>query len=406
MTVMLTKFRILGVLTALAPAVLTLGACASDPAGAGELEEACNQIFAGQYASPEVEVVIVDDRTASVVAHGLPTVVADAIVDASRRGGTITIVGVEGEGRAPRLVANELALSEEGPRDRPSVEDVARAMPYCVESLLEDTAPEGEGSDLHEALATAVDAAPADMPIFVVSDMLSTAGRWDVTGGALLEMAPDEASAATAAVAGLDFGGRRVHLIGVGASTTPLLSHSREWLDGYVTGLCTAWNADCGDVVVAPAEPGSVAVGLPADPAVPWPSVVVESMPAGCVYTAPSALLFGADSADLLPHAAETLAAPIARMLADPSITADVVGHTATDPRHPGAGQALSEARAAAVVALFVDAGVDPLRLSATGVGDTQPLAEDVDPATGEQIPEIAAAERRVTVTLKGDESC
>ena len=41
-------------------------------------------------------------------------------------------------------------------------------------------------------------------------------------------------------------------------------------------------------------------------------------------------------------------------------------------------------------------------RLTVTGVGDTQPKVEDLDPTTGQQIAHLAAQERRVDVIIKG----
>ena len=100
--------------------------------------------------------------------------------------------------------------------------------------------------------------------------------------------------------------------------------------------------------------------------------------------------------------ASELLAKPIALMQAHPSATAKIVGHTASVSRTPGTGKALSLRRAVAVKGLLVNAGIDKNRISVKGVGDTDPLGEDIDPQTGKQIEVKAVRERRVTVAVKG----
>jgi outer membrane protein OmpA-like peptidoglycan-associated protein/uncharacterized protein YidB (DUF937 family) len=94
-----------------------------------------------------------------------------------------------------------------------------------------------------------------------------------------------------------------------------------------------------------------------------------------------------AESADIL----EKAAAAIKKL---PGLTLQIAGHT--DNRGPAAdNQKLSEARAAAVLARLASLGVDRASLSASGLGDTQPVADN---ATKEG----RAKNRRIEFSVKG----
>lgn len=94
-------------------------------------------------------------------------------------------------------------------------------------------------------------------------------------------------------------------------------------------------------------------------------------------------------------------------MTKHPGSRAELKGHAASTP---GATKQrldrLSRARAQRVAAVFAAAGINPASLSVKGVGDREPLGEDIDPSTGKQIPAAAARERRVDVTIKEAGTC
>jgi chemotaxis protein MotB len=97
----------------------------------------------------------------------------------------------------------------------------------------------------------------------------------------------------------------------------------------------------------------------------------------------------------------QTAAAKALRAVAEVAATADfpvvVEGHTdptpISTPQFPSNWE-LSGARASSVVRLFVDAGVAPQRLTATGYGEQRPVADN-------DSPEGRARNRRVTILIE-----
>ena len=112
---------------------------------------------------------------------------------------------------------------------------------------------------------------------------------------------------------------------------------------------------------------------------------------------------FAGDSADLRDDVGQLLGEPLRQLQQDPQARLVVVGHTASSARYDAAGlRTLSLRRADAVARWFHEQGVDQTRITTRGVGDTEPLAEDIDPTSGQQIESVAARERRVTLTVAG----
>ena len=104
-------------------------------------------------------------------------------------------------------------------------------------------------------------------------------------------------------------------------------------------------------------------------------------------------LLFDFDKATLKPDAERLLAAGVQRMQNDPSLRADIVGHTdnvGTEEYNMG----LSKRRAEAVRNHMIAKGIAANRLSVSWKGESQPIA----PNTTE---EGRAQNRRVEVTLR-----
>lgn len=126
-----------------------------------------------------------------------------------------------------------------------------------------------------------------------------------------------------------------------------------------------------------------------------------SSTPEGTVITVPEVVLFDFDRAELKPEARATLAdvAEVLAFYADAPVS--VRGHT--DSKGPDDyNQDLSERRAAAVVASLVDEhGVDPARLRAEGLGESQPVAPN-ERSDGSDDPEGRQQNRRVEILLEG----
>ncbi len=106
-------------------------------------------------------------------------------------------------------------------------------------------------------------------------------------------------------------------------------------------------------------------------------------------------ILFGSASADPSPRA-QAIFDEIAQILKDYPNPVQVEGHTDNLPirsaRYPSNWE-LSTARASAIVKWLAERGVDPVRLSAVGFGEFQPLADN-------GTPEGRAQNRRVTLMI------
>lgn len=125
-----------------------------------------------------------------------------------------------------------------------------------------------------------------------------------------------------------------------------------------------------------------------------------QATDAGALVTLPDTVLFDFDEDVLRPQAAEVLDDLVTVLEDSDPAAVTIAGHT------DGIGdddynQQLSERRAAAVEAYFLDAGIDPDRLSAAGFGETQPIAQETD-ADGQDDPDARARNRRVEITIEG----
>jgi outer membrane protein OmpA-like peptidoglycan-associated protein len=358
-----------------------------------------------QPAPPDAEqLLVVKDATASVADMPLPAKLTADIVEVSKRGGVITVIAVDGLGVQPRIVAKRAALSTPGPRDRPSVTELAAAMPRCVtEVLLDPVRPTKPGTDLYQAMSLSRDLMIGTTRLWTLTDLFANAGQLNLGRGELLRMEPDKAASILGRAAPLNLDGVVWQLSGVANTTARLSPTSRSWMIDFAQSLCTAWRATgCASIQLDPVNPDrSLAESLPKDATLHFPEVEEVTSGDGCTFTLPSAVAFDSES-DELRDGRELLAKPITLMQAQPLATAKIVGHTASVSRTAGTGKRLSRRRAVAVKSVLVEAGIDPKRISVKGVGDTQPLGEDIDLKTGKQIEEKAAKERRVTVSIKG----
>lgn len=108
-----------------------------------------------------------------------------------------------------------------------------------------------------------------------------------------------------------------------------------------------------------------------------------------------ASVLFAPGDARLDPGAVRALRA-VAEIMAATEFPVTVEGHTDTTPIATGqfpSNWELSVVRASSVVRLFVDAGVQPGNLTATGYGEQRPVADNTTP-------EGRARNRRVSVLI------
>jgi chemotaxis protein MotB len=109
-----------------------------------------------------------------------------------------------------------------------------------------------------------------------------------------------------------------------------------------------------------------------------------------------ASVLFAPGDARLDPGAVQALIA-VAQILAPTDFPIIVEGHTdnvpISTPQFPSNWE-LSGMRASSVVRLFVDSGVDPRRMTATGYADQRPVADNATP-------EGRQRNRRVAITIE-----
>lgn len=109
-----------------------------------------------------------------------------------------------------------------------------------------------------------------------------------------------------------------------------------------------------------------------------------------------ASVLFGSGDARLNPVAERALIA-VAQVLGPTEFPVAVEGHTDNIPISTAfypSNWELSTARAASVVRLFIDAGVEARRLSASGYADQRPVADNATPDGRQQ-------NRRVALTIE-----
>lgn len=108
--------------------------------------------------------------------------------------------------------------------------------------------------------------------------------------------------------------------------------------------------------------------------------------------TMPSGITFDVDSSTIKSNFYGPLNDVAATLIEYPKTSVDVVGHASSDG-DDAYNQALSERRAASVQTYLINSGVQPVRLRAIGMGETQPIADNATQAG-------RAANRRVEILL------
>jgi len=144
----------------------------------------------------------------------------------------------------------------------------------------------------------------------------------------------------------------------------------------------------------------------PSEPPVDWPAVAagfseltaghgvqITIEPAGGLrLMIPAANGFESASAELRPELESSLDALIAPLKSRTELHAEILGHTDSIGRE-GYNMLLSRQRARAVRDYLMNAGIDAMRLSADGRGETEPVADN-------DTPEGRSRNRRVEIRL------
>ena len=135
------------------------------------------------------------------------------------------------------------------------------------------------------------------------------------------------------------------------------------------------------------------------EPLVKEGQVRVTESARGIAVEINASVLFKSAQAVLEPNSVRALAA-VAQVLSRTDNAIEIEGHTDREPistsQFPSNWE-LSGARASSVVRLFIDAGVAPQRLVASGYADTRPVDSN-------NTPEGRARNRRVTVMIHADQ--
>lgn len=161
---------------------------------------------------------------------------------------------------------------------------------------------------------------------------------------------------------------------------------TRDWKPELMTPDCGAAPAK---EEAAPAPEPAARTQPTTPPAAPPPAAVVEAM------TLRGDSHFATNSAELSPPARTELARLAGRIKAMDTVESiAVVGHT--DSRGAAEyNQGLSERRAESVKAYLAEQGIDAKKITATGKGLSDPIADN-------NTAEGRAANRRVEITIEG----
>lgn len=349
-------------LTLAAVAGLTgCGSAPDAPATPKVAAAACEQIAATQVPAATKTAALVIDRTSSMRSGNLPPAITDAVAGAQQAGLSLTLIGVNGRGTHPVVLAPLPLDPMPGTASRDA--DLVRSAALgCVGRWAEDPrlVPTEEGSDVLAAVAAAVDQRPA--VIMVVSDGIATAGELD-----LAEIGWDatvkDVSVRLHRAKALPEIEVPITWVGMGQSQTVLPAAARS-------NLVAIWRAVLGKALSIDTRLAGGAAeaesGLPADPV---PSTVEHE--AGC-FRIQTGLLFAFDSAKVLD--AQPLDPVVEELRTHPDWSVLVLGHT--DAQGSAAyNLKLSKRRAGAVATALREAGVpESVVIETAGRGEEAPL--------------------------------
>lgn len=381
---------------------LCLGACSAqgdaDGGGIGgpaELSAEYCASLASTAGSAGTVVSWLPDITKDAYRSAPPAVLLEAIDAARSQGGTPTLeVWLIGSD----AVGADLTMPLDFPGDGQALRLRKRQNAVACAGAFVTRA---EAAVTHSPILARIHAAVSNRPAFLVVD---TNGLSNTAPLPLQELGPSSNwSSVLDQLPPTDLTGTRTAFVNLGATRSALLpAGSRASLGLFWFEWCRrARAAACQvDTRIATLPEGSEpVVSGKADPRVAgdWfdhgliPACSAQRDIAGRV-------LFDGDSAVLRPQSSATVTELADLLLANPVLHLELIGHTAT----AGAlahRQSLSQARAAALRTAIVARGVPGARVSARGVGSTQPILDDRD-AAGELIEAKAQANRRVTAHL------
>ncbi len=358
---------------------------------------------------PVGPVVIVGTARANAAAPELtPSVQAavEVVVSAAKAGGTGYLAHYDADGdpslKAEQSVVfdakNDFALQKQ-------VEELRAGVAQEVTSAVAD-APEADLLAALEVAARQVHGHGDAGTVVVLDSGLQTTGALDHTRDGMVLADPDELAQALADSGQLpDLAGITVVFAGLGDT-----SGAQEALGPYRARLVDQWKsvastagASCVsvddtpfDTAPPPGLPGVTAVDVPQPPALALPA------PGGELRLGEEVIGFKPDLAEFRdPDAARDALRPIAEELVSSGLRVELVGTTATALTEEQR-RALSQSRAEAVRDELVNMGVPAANVAATGVGTDHPAhVQDTD-ADGSLIPDMAARNRAVFVTVLG----
>lgn len=291
--------------------------------------------------------------------------------------------------------------------DRQQLQAEQGAAAHCLTGIVTaaaSTTPQTPGTDEMAALAAAgkqLQGPRAHAHVALITDGLSNTGclnlskviRQGQKAPAILASCPEHAS--LGALRGVSL---RLFGIGYQAVSPPLTTAEQTWVENYWQDLCAALGVASADSCVAPAESDvsrTSAVSRPADPPIHFPTVPTgaRSVPV------PADLLFAFNSATLRAAGRSYLDILVQQIKAQRRAITKVVGHTdaiGTASYNMG----LSQRRADAVRAYLASRGFT--RVTAVGVGETDPACSPEYTTRGAPIKSCMAKDRRVQIILGG----
>ena len=193
----------------------------------------------------------------------------------------------------------------------------------------------------------------------------------------------------------------------------PLDSTSLENLSTIWQGIIAARSGTMmqPDAVTA-YKPSPPQDGLPLVDIVPVPDRTIDfgditptCTPTSTTWVMPGNALFEAEQYFLKEDAKALLDEAVQVLQEHPEAGIEITGHTASDSSNPS-GMQLSLNRATEVANYLIKSGIDRSRITARGVGDTEPSCEDWDSVTNTQIEACANTERNVTLVAIGVVLC
>lgn len=392
----------------------------------------CGATGAVGETSP-LSVAVIASNVANQDAHDYD-LARPALEQAALSGGWVDVIMADGnpasvlEGGIQKAGASSTAAAQRA-RQAATIADAFVDVAACAEAACPQT-------DVLEALdvaAAALEQAPGTHAVYLFSSLLTTAGTVNLAENPSWVSAPPAAGLSSPemhaqiaeALAALlpDLGTvDRVVVVGAGnvagAQARPSASQLADLEDLWVQLLLRAGvgevefvraqrlGVECAstfsvDVVELPEAAASY------EPPVAETLAPAESPAAQVVSLGQEQVSFVADTAQFTdPEAARAVARDLAAALAaQPDATLTLYGSSASCPWRADGGQPLSQKRAEALAALVVEAGADPARVAAVGLGSTgNEYVERVPDLAADgmtQIDELAQQNRRVVAVIR-----